>query len=67
MCLKGPWLHNRVSSSLVSYLIGNEELVAKDLQEFEDKAVFNYKHPDELKRSGAAIMVALQTQAGIFD
>ena len=39
LCLEGPWFYNRVSSSLVSYLMGNEEFVAKDLQELKDKAV----------------------------
>ena len=47
--------------------MGNQEFVVKDLQEFEDKAVFYYEHPGELKMSEAAIMDVLQTQAGIFD
>ena len=67
LSLLGPWFHNRVSYSLVSNLMGNDEFVAENLEDFERKAVLYFENPQLLEASCAAIRDALQNQTGIFD
>ena len=70
IALEGKWWHTRVASGLMFHLLGNDELVAKDLVEFENKAVFFSKGEGRTKLLTVirpAIMAAIQRPSGIFD
>ena len=66
LSLKGKWFQNRVSYSLVSGLMGHEEFVVENLEDFEGKAVLYCENPRLMEPFCEAIRVAITNQTGPF-
>ena len=70
LAVKGEWWHTRVGYGLGRALLGTDDLVGKDLKEFEDKAV-DFSQGDGLvklqREICPAIQHAIKNNLGIFD
>jgi len=57
----------RVSGSLVFHAMGNDELIAKSLEEYVSKAVNLFRNPELLRKYRAVLEKARQQGTGIFN